>query len=78
MTLVVGLAASPVLKAIVDAVRDRALARGRVRSDCDRAKAWAWALLEHCHELRVLLIRGGTPESDLPDVPHNPFEEGQK
>lgn len=80
VTLIVGLAASPVLSAIFNAIRDRLAARGRIRSECDRAKVWAWDLLEHAHELRVMLIRGGTPESELPPVPASPFDQrkGQK
>lgn len=74
----VGLAASPLLKMIVESIRDRAVARGRIRSECDRAKAWAWALLEHVHELRVMLIRSGVPEDDLPEIPQSPSEDNRR
>lgn len=75
VTLVLGLAASPAIKAVVEAVRDRMVARGHVRTRADKALAWAWALQEHVHELRVLLIKAGTPEADLPDMPVNPMGE---
>jgi NADPH-dependent ferric siderophore reductase len=77
VTLVLGLAASPAIKAIVEAIRDRMVARGRVKSRADRILMWAWELLEHVHELRVMLIKRGVAEDDLPKIPPNPLE-GQK
>lgn len=73
LTALVSAVAGVITKGLIDrwqeARRGRLDEAQRKAAEVDRLRSWSRRLVEALHATRVVAIRAGVPEDDLPDFP---------